>query len=115
MITPLTPLEFQVRSARYYANNLAVVDVDAKKRFTYSEFNERANRLANAIKAHTEIRPGQIVNILTIPSHHIIEAYYGVVQAGMICAPISSYLDPKNVAEILHKSHCPILMFHGSQ
>lgn len=47
MIVPLNPLEFRQRAVSNFGSKVSIVD--GQKRFTYSEFDLRINRFANAL------------------------------------------------------------------
>ncbi len=109
MFVPLTPLEFRRRAVYLYPNNVAVVD--GENRFTYQQYDERVNRLANGLRT-LGLQQGEIVSFLTYNTHHLLEAYYGVLQAGGILNPINTRMGPKELEYILKHSASPILFAH---
>ncbi|MGQ0569542.1 MAG: fatty acid--CoA ligase [Armatimonadota bacterium] len=109
MIVPLTPLEFRRRAERIYARKIGMID--GLKRFTYAEFGERSRRLAGALSG-LGIRPGEVVSFITYNTHHLLEAYYGVLQASAVLNPINIRLNPQEIAYILNHSECRALFFH---
>lgn len=98
MITPLTPLSFKRRAVELYGRKVGVVD--GERRFTYAQFGERTNRLANALIAHG-LRPGERVATLAFNCHALLEAYYGVVEAGGILTPLNIRLAPRELDRII--------------
>jgi len=109
MFVPVTPLEFRSRAERLYGRKIGVID--GQKRFTYAEFGERSRRLATAIRS-LGVRPGQVVSFMTYNTHHLLEAYYGVLQAEAILNPINIRLNPKEISYILNHGECQVLFFH---
>ena len=109
MFVPLTPLEFRSRAERLYGRKIGVID--GQKRFTYAEFGERSRRLATAVRS-LGVRPGQVVSFITYNTHHLLEAYYGVLQAEAILNPVNIRLHPKEISFILNHGECQVLFFH---
>ena len=109
MNVPLTPLEFRRRAETLFGNKVGVVD--GEKRFTYAEFGERSRRLAAAIR-DAGVRPGEVVSFLTYNTHHLLEAYYGVLQAGAILNPINIRLHPNDITYVLNHAESRALFFH---
>ncbi len=109
MNVPLTPLEFRRRAETFFGSKVGVVD--GEKRFTYAEFGERSRRLAAAIR-DAGVRPGEVVSFLTYNTHHLLEAYYGVLQAGAILNPINIRLHPNDITYVLNHAESRALFFH---
>lgn len=109
MFVPLSPLEFRRRAERIYGHKVGVID--GLQRFTYAEFGERSRRLASAL-AGLGTRPGQVVSFITYNTHHLLEAYYGVLQAGAVLNPINIRLSPQEITYILNHAECRVLFFH---
>jgi len=84
MFVPLTPLDYKRRAVKNFGDKTGVID--GERRFTYREFGERADRLAGALRA-LDVASGARVAVISYNTHHLLEAYYGVVQAG--CVPVS--------------------------
>lgn len=104
--TSLTPLNFLRRSAFVYPDKTAVVN--GKQRFTYTEFNERVNRLATSLQA-AGIEKGDRVAFLAPNIPPLLEAHYGVPLAGAILVAINIRLSSREVAYILNHSGAKIL------
>lgn len=109
MFVPLTPLDFRDRAEELFANKIGVID--GNTRFTYREFGERTHRLANALRA-AGLQKGDRVSFLTYNTHHLLEAYFGVVEAGGILNPINIRFTPKDIAYVLNHSASAFLFFH---
>ena len=109
MHVPLTPLEFRRRAETLFGGKVGVID--GGRRFTYAEFGERARRLAAVLRGQG-VRPGEVVSFLTYNTHHLLEAYYGVLQAGAVLNPINIRLHPNDIAYVLNHAESRALFFH---
>jgi acyl-CoA synthetase (AMP-forming)/AMP-acid ligase II len=109
MIVPLSVLEFRDRAERYFGPKVGVVDGD--RRFTYAEYGERTHRLAGALVG-LGVAPGDRVSFITYNTHQLLEAYYGVLEAGAVLNPINIRLTPDDIAYILDHAESRVLFFH---
>ena len=82
MELPLTPLDLLARARRVFPERVGVVDGD--RRWTYAEYAERCDRLGHALVGELGVQPGQVVAWLCGNTHELLEAYYGVLLAGLI-------------------------------
>ncbi len=110
MFVPLSVLEFRDRAAAYYGDKVGVVDGD--RRFTYRQFAERTYRLANALR-ELGVVPGDRVSFMTYNTHQLLEAYYGVLEAGAVLNPINIRLAPREIAYILDHAGSRLVFFHA--
>jgi fatty-acyl-CoA synthase len=106
MNIPLTPLRFLLHAERQYARRTAVVS--RGERFTYKQFGERVGRLAGALRT-AGVQPGERVAFLGTNSHRLLEAYYGVLEAGAILLPLNIRLSSSELAFVLNDSGASIL------
>ncbi len=109
MFVPMTPLEFRDRAETLFAAKPGVIDGD--KTFTYGRFGERTHRLANGLRA-LGMEKGDRASFLTYNTHQLLEAYYGVVEAGGILNPINIRLTPQDIAYILNHAGSKFLFYH---
>jgi len=109
MIVPLTPLDYKRRAVRDFGDKIGVVDGD--RRFTYREFGDRADRLAGALRA-LGLAPGDRVAFISYNTHHLLEAYYGVLQARGVLTPINIRLSSDDIAYVLEHSGATVLLYH---
>ncbi len=110
MFVPVTPLEFRRRAEQVFGRKVGVID--GQKRLTYAEFGDRSRRLAAAL-TEMGIQPGQVVSFITHNTHHLLEAYYGVLQAQAVLNPINIRLHPKEIAYIINHAESRALFFHS--
>ncbi|HKV43767.1 MAG TPA: fatty acid--CoA ligase [bacterium] len=109
MFVPLTPLDYKRRAVRNFGDKIGVVDEE--RRFTYREFGERADRLAGALRS-LGVAPGDRVAFISYNTHHLLEAYYGVPQAGGVLTPINIRLAPEEIAYVLDHCGATVLCYH---
>ena len=110
MKIPLTPL----RCLRYVREQFPekVGVVCGEQRFTYAEFSQRAYRLAGALRA-AGLKPGDRVALLSGNCHRLLEAYYGVVEAGGVLLPLNIRLAPPELAYILKDAEAKFLFLES--
>ncbi len=108
MNIPLTPLRFLHHAERQYPTRTAVVS--RGERFTYRQMGERVGRLAGALR-DAGVEPGERVAFLGTNSHRLLEAYYGVLEAGAILAPLNIRLSSGELAHILNDCEASMLLF----
>jgi fatty-acyl-CoA synthase len=106
MNIPLTPLRFLRYAEQQYPRRTAVVC--NHERFTYAEFADRTRRLAGALR-QAGIRPGDRVAFLSANCHRLLEAYYGVLEAGGVLLPLNIRLAPSELAYIVNDAGATIL------
>lgn len=109
MHIPMSVLEFRDRAAAYFGDQVGVVDGEAS--FTYRAYAERTHRLANAL-VDIGVRPGDRVSFLTYNTHHLLEAYYGVLEAAAVLNPVNIRLAPHEIAYILDHAQSKVVAFH---
>lgn len=81
-----------------------------EKRFTYAEFNERVNRLAQALMK-MGLPKGEKLAILLFNSNQFVEAYLATAKIGGIFTPINFRLAPEEMQFILDHSEARFLIF----
>lgn len=99
MNIPLTPIRFLRYAEQQFPRRTAIVCGD--QRFSYAQFADRARRLAGALRA-SGIGPGDRVAFLSANCHRLLEAYYGVIEAGAVLLPLNIRLAPQELAYILN-------------
>ena len=108
MNIPLTPTRFLRYSSRQYPKKLAIVC--GEHRFTYEQFAERAARLGGAL-LELGVQPGDRIALLSANCHRLLEAYYGVLEAGAVLLPLNIRLAPPELAFILNDSGATVLFY----
>jgi acyl-CoA synthetase (AMP-forming)/AMP-acid ligase II len=108
MNIPLTPIRFLRYASQQYPAKTAVICGD--QRYTYSQFADRAARLAGALQT-LGVKPGDRVAYLSGNCHRLLEAYYGVLEGGAVLLPLNIRLAPMELAYILNDSEASIVLF----
>ena len=101
MEVPLLVNDFLRRAVKLYPEKEAVVDRD--HRFTYREFGDRVNRLANGLAA-MGVAKGDRVAILSPNSHQFLETLYATAAIGAGAVPINFRLIAADFEYILQHS-----------
>jgi fatty-acyl-CoA synthase len=108
MILPLTPVRLKRHAAAVFGNKIGVVCGD--HRFTYRQFNERCDRLSDALKG-LGLGKGDRVAYLSFNCHRLLEAYYGVPQLQAILLPLNVRLSGEEMGYILNDAAPRLLFF----
>ena len=106
MNIPLTPLRFLRYAERQFPDKTAVVC--GRERFTYSQFGDRVGRLAGVLRQEGVVA-GDRVAFLSTNCHRLLEAYYGVLEAGAVLLPLNIRLSPQELAFILNDAGATVL------
>ncbi len=110
MFVPLTPLRCLHRAMDLFGSKTGVICGD--RRFSYVEFGQRAERLANALPKFG-IAAGDRVAYLSFNNHQLLEGYFGVVQARAIVMPLNVRLSEAELTAILCHSGAKMLLFEN--
>lgn len=97
----LTPVNFLTRSAVVYGHKEAIIY--GKQRYTYQEFYNRVNRLANAL-LKAGIQKGDKVAFICPNIPPMLEAHYAVPMIGAVLVSINIRLSSQEVAYIIDHS-----------
>src|SRR5579864_365906 len=106
MNIPLTPLRCLRYAEQQYPYRTAIVC--GQDRFTYAQFAERSARLAGALR-QAGVKAGDRVAFLSLNCHRLLEAYYGVLEAGAVLLPLNIRLAPAELAYILNDAGVKVL------
>jgi fatty-acyl-CoA synthase len=103
----LSPIGFLHRSAIAYPNKIAVID--AKRRFTYSQFYQRCRCLASAL-LNLGIKKGDTVSVMAANVPALLEAHYGVPMIGAVVNALNIRLDANSIAFIMEHAKTRVLL-----
>lgn len=106
MYVPLLLTQFLDRAVKLYGSKTAVIDDE--RVFTYSELNERVNRLSHGLK-DLGVEKGDKVAYLAPNTLEMLEGFYGVFQLGAITVPLNIRLKPDDYLFILNHSESKVL------
>lgn len=89
---------------------IGLVELETGKRFTYAELNQRANCLANFMRAELGVQPGDRVSILARNSIVYIDLFYGLPKIGAIFAPFNWRLTSRELAYMINDLEPKVLI-----
>ena len=102
------------RHARSRPGALAVVDVGSDRRFTYEEFDQRAERLAGSMHADFGIQAGDRVAIYSQNTSNIFEVQFACWKLGAAFVPLNWRLALRELVYIA--TDCaPSMLFHEGE
>src|SRR5215470_14378567 len=110
MNIPLTPIRFLRYAEQQSPRRTAVVC--GKERFTYAQFAGRVSKLAGALRKAV-VQTGDRVAFLSTNCHRLLEAYYGVIEAGAVLLPLNIRLPPQELAYILNDASARVLFLQS--
>ena len=93
---------------------IALVEMATGKRYTYSELNSRASRMANYLRETLGVEKGDRVSILAHNSVFYVDLFYGLAKIGAILAPLNWRLQARELAYIVQDC-TPKVLFCGPE
>ncbi|HUP22443.1 MAG TPA: long-chain fatty acid--CoA ligase [Thermoanaerobaculia bacterium] len=103
---------FLAKRALLSPNVEGFVDADTGRRFTFAEWNRRANRTANFLSG-LSLGRGDRVALLQMNSVEYMESFFALAKLGAVCVPLNWRLTPEELAFILRDSGSTTLVFGG--
>jgi fatty-acyl-CoA synthase len=58
------------------------------QRFTFSELEERVNRLANALRL-LDVHKGDLIGFLNVNCNQVVESYFAAAKLGAVYLPLN--------------------------
>jgi len=98
-------------STNKYPERVAIISEEG--RWTYKAFNERTNRLANAL-LDAGLKKGDRIAILFHNSSYFVEAYFAAAKLGLVATPINYRFAGPEMVYIINDSQ-PDVLFYGSE
>jgi len=95
------------RNGKLFPEKTAVVFED--RRFTWTEFDERVNRLANALLGLGATR-GDRVAILSKNCNEYFETYFACARSATVCTAINYRLTPRELHYVIENSEARIVI-----
>ncbi|MCU0498218.1 MAG: long-chain fatty acid--CoA ligase [Anaerolineae bacterium] len=101
------------RRALYTPDELAVIDAGKTphRSFTYSELNNRANRLAHWLRDGAGLRKGDRVAILAHNGVEFLDAFFACCKLGAILVPLNWRLHWRELGALIEKTGPRVLIF----
>jgi fatty-acyl-CoA synthase len=106
MKLPLTPIRFLRYAREQFPQKVGVVC--GEQRFTYAQFAQRVARLAGALQ-DAGAQPGDRIAFLSTNCHRLLEAYYGVLEAGCVLLPLNIRLSSEELAFVINDAEARFL------
>lgn len=100
--------DWPTRQALRNAHRTAYVDAASGATTSWSELEERTNRLADAL-SRKGVRRGDRVATLTLNSPQMMEVFFAVAKLGAITVPVNFRLSAPEVAYVLNDSGAIVL------
>jgi long-chain acyl-CoA synthetase len=97
-------------TVKRFPNKPAIYDVRKNIRFTYKEWNEQVNRLANALSKEG-VKKGDRVSTFTFNTEELGTAFFACAKIGAIFNPINFRLMPEEVAYIIADAKPKVVLF----
>jgi acyl-CoA synthetase (AMP-forming)/AMP-acid ligase II len=88
----------------------AIFEPASGRRFTYREFNDRANRIANTL-LDLGVSFGERVGVLLMNGVEFLETFFACGKIGAVCVPLNWRLVPDELEFILNDSGTCTLVF----
>ena len=98
-----------VRATERYPDRIALIFKE--KRWTYSDWNRRVNRLAHGLSDFT-VRPHDRVAIYMENCEESVSTYFAVQKLGAIAVPLNFRLSAGEAEYIVRDSGARILVYH---
>jgi fatty-acyl-CoA synthase len=100
--------DWMERGARYWPDNLAVVDLASAGRYTYAQMNQRANAVARWLRAAGVVR-GDRVAVLAMNCVEILDLFFACAKLGAIFAPLNWRSHWRELADVFEKTSPRVL------
>ena len=97
-------------TVKKFPNKEALYDVRKNVRYTYKEWNEQVNRLANALLKEG-VKKGDRVSTFMFNTEELGTAFFACAKIGAIFNPINFRLTPEEVAFILADAAPKVVLF----
>jgi fatty-acyl-CoA synthase len=105
--------DWMERGERYWPEALAVVDVakGAAGRFTYRALNQRANRLANWLRAAARVGRGDRVGLVALNGVEYLDAFFACAKLGALLVPYNWRSHWRELAALVQQTTPKVLLF----
>jgi fatty-acyl-CoA synthase len=91
-------------------DRLALVDDSSDCRYTYRQLNERANRLANALRNRCGITKGDRIAVLARNRIELLDLLFASGKLGAILVPFNWRLVPRELSYLMHDCGARLLI-----
>jgi fatty-acyl-CoA synthase len=109
----ITMAPILAKNAVFYPNKLAVVDYDRKLKYTYKEFNELTNRIANAL-LKMGIKKGDKVAAMFFNSPQMLETFWACNKVGLVWVAVNFRYSTQEIIDVVSGSDS-VVLFYGDE
>jgi len=96
----MTVVEMLARNARMYPEETALVEIRAnekvRKEINWKQFNERADRIANALIDRGVSKGDKVIHLLT-NSINWLEVFFGILRTGAWVVPLNYRFNSRDI------------------
>jgi len=107
---PMLVGDILLRQARINSKKVGLVDGD--KRLTYTEINERVNRLANGL-IHLGLKKGSKVAFMANNCHQFAETFFACAKAGLVIVPVNARFNANEITYTLNHSESDVFVYQN--
>ncbi len=97
-----------VNSANNFPERIAIISEG--KRFSYKAFNDRVNKLSQAMRRYG-LKKGDRVALMFFNTHHFVEIYFAAVKLGGVITPVNFRMVGEEIEYILNNSEADFFFF----
>jgi acyl-CoA synthetase (AMP-forming)/AMP-acid ligase II len=110
----MTIAEMLARNARMYPNDTALIELTPSKNYrkeiTWKQFDERANRVANALRARGIGRDDKVIHLM-MNSINWLEAYFGIIRTGAWAVPLNFRFNSSDIKYCADIAEAKVMIF----
>ncbi len=96
----MTIAEMLARNARMYPNDSALIELKpstrTRKEITWKEFDDRANRVANALRDRGVAKSDKVIHLM-MNSIDWLVTYFGIIRTGAWAVPLNFRFDSRDI------------------
>ena len=110
----MTIAEMLARNARMYPNDVALIELKpstgVRKEITWREFNERANRIANALMDMGVKKDDKVIHLM-MNSINWLEVYFGIIRTGAWAVPLNFRFTSQDIKYCTDVAEAKVMIF----
>jgi len=99
--------------AKYTPNRMFLREHDTKMEWTYSDFNHRANSLANYFVDELKIKKGERVAVYSKNRAEYVLIFLACIKAGAILVPLNFRLTPRELDVLIHYAEPRLFVYES--
>ncbi|MDX1526433.1 MAG: fatty acid--CoA ligase [Pseudidiomarina maritima] len=107
---PLLIKQLLLSSERYGANN-EIVGGNNGKRYSYAEFNQRVQRLANML-TEQGVKQGDVVAVLDWDTPRYLECFFAIPMLGAVLHTVNVRLAPEQIVYTMNHAEDKVVLAH---